>query len=1030
MANKLLSFLFIIMSASLSATTSGMTDFCMRAFKCPIRSEISKYGFQYNPQKFSGDIRNQIRLLSSSGNTQGLITLSDSLRKSAQMNSSDTSFKADVLYYSGVCQLLASRHRQALADLQECIKLKKIIKKKDDIFGKALYNAGIASTYLGEYFQVINYMTEYTELAGLLFSSDGAEMIEALTSMAGASTELHDHESFVGFALRAIGILKSADTRQYPYGTLRTLYSVIGVGYARMGEYAKARIYLENAEAENSGNNLPTDDHYINLINSLAITYGYLGLEKKSAEYLSRGIDLAVNNNSDLAFNMLHSYAVTLGRSGKILEGEALLESVVKKARQVYGNDSRLYIQQLKNYAGYLTYYSPDNTGALREYVHLLNYVSRHSDDSQMNGQILAGYSRALYRNGDYREALSIISTLLAGKSTGDPERYQYTNPDIGSLNAGGNTLSILQLKHDILWDMYRTENTFSFLESAAETAGLIIGMIDKIRITISEEESRIVLGDRYRIAYLHAIRDFELCFTITGENRYMEKAFEFAERSKVAGLLAATRQLKAIQFHIPVNLAEKENSLQRMISFYGSRIAEENEKENPDEALIESWNERMLSAVAGRDSLINTFEKDFPGYYSLKYNTRVPAMKDIPALTGRNSNYINYVIADSVIYIFLVNRKYHKIFPVTTDSLFMKKLADFRSLLSDPSQSKSARSKFDTYQDIGHELYNILIGPVGKYLISDNLLISTDNILSYLPFETFLSKKYSGDEILYRKLDYLMNDYNISYVYSAAFLNENLGRRENKVRNMIAFAPSYLPGMNYDTLIRGKSDSGTLRDLPYAINEAEYAAAVAKGEVFLHDEATETLYKDKAGDYSIIHLAMHTILDDQNPMNSALIFSSSRDTLNDGLLYTYEIYGIPLRASMIVLSSCNTGSGVLSTGEGILSLSRGFLYSGSQSVVLSLWKVDDKSGTDIVRMFYDNLQKGMKKNLALRKARNRYLEDANQLKSHPYFWSTLVIFGDNSPLFRRTTVIPLVSAIILAAGIILFVYLRKLRSS
>ncbi len=56
------------------------------------------------------------------------------------------------------------------------------------------------------------------------------------------------------------------------------------------------------------------------------------------------------------------------------------------------------------------------------------------------------------------------------------------------------------------------------------------------------------------------AIRDFELCYKNTGERRYLEKAFEFAEKSKVAGLLAATRELNAIQFHIPPAIAELKN--------------------------------------------------------------------------------------------------------------------------------------------------------------------------------------------------------------------------------------------------------------------------------------------------------------------------------------------------------------------------------------------------------------------------------------------------------------------------------------
>lgn len=65
----------------------------------------------------------------------------------------------------------------------------------------------------------------------------------------------------------------------------------------------------------------------------------------------------------------------------------------------------------------------------------------------------------------------------------------------------------------------------------------------------------------------------------------------------------------------------------------------------------------------------------------------------------------------------------------------------------------------------------------------------------------------------------------------------------------------------------------------------------------------------------------MHTLLNDRYPMHSKMIFSPEPDGSEDGFLKTYEIYGIPFKAKMVVLSSCNSGSGYLHEGEGILSL-------------------------------------------------------------------------------------------------------------
>ncbi len=151
---------------------------------------------------------------------------------------------------------------------------------------------------------------------------------------------------------------------------------------------------------------------------------------------------------------------------------------------------------------------------------------------------------------------------------------------------------------------------------------------------------------------------------------------------------------------------------------------------------------------------------------------------------------------------------------------------------------------------------------------------------------------------------------------------------------------------------------------------EAEYVTALTGGKLFINKAARESVFKAEAAKYDIIHLAMHTILNDQYPMHSKMLFYQEKDSVEDGNLNTYEVYGVPLKAKMVILSSCNTGTGVLHSGEGILSLARGFVYSGSQSVVMSMWEIEDRSGAEIVKSYYKFLKKGATKSNALRKAR------------------------------------------------------------
>ena len=82
------------------------------------------------------------------------------------------------------------------------------------------------------------------------------------------------------------------------------------------------------------------------------------------------------------------------------------------------------------------------------------------------------------------------------------------------------------------------------------------------------------------------------------------------------------------------------------------------------------------------------------------------------------------------------------------------------------------------------------------------------------------------------------------------------------------------------------------------------------------------------------------------------------------------------------------------------MSLARGFLYAGCPSIIMSLWEVEDESGTKIMTSFYKNLKRGKSKDEALRSAKLEYLNSVNSRLAHPHYWLGFVSLGDNSSLF------------------------------
>jgi CHAT domain-containing protein len=126
---------------------------------------------------------------------------------------------------------------------------------------------------------------------------------------------------------------------------------------------------------------------------------------------------------------------------------------------------------------------------------------------------------------------------------------------------------------------------------------------------------------------------------------------------------------------------------------------------------------------------------------------------------------------------------------------------------------------------------------------------------------------------------------------------------------------------------------------------------------------------------------------------------------MEDGNLYSYEISQLKLQAQLVVLSGCNTGYGWLLQSEGLISLARSFLYTGIRTVAYTLWPLADKAGSDLVSSFYRAMRSRLPLDKAMRKTKLGYLENADPVMAHPYYWSGYIVAGktDPVPVFRFT---------------------------
>ena len=126
---------------------------------------------------------------------------------------------------------------------------------------------------------------------------------------------------------------------------------------------------------------------------------------------------------------------------------------------------------------------------------------------------------------------------------------------------------------------------------------------------------------------------------------------------------------------------------------------------------------------------------------------------------------------------------------------------------------------------------------------------------------------------------------------------------------------------------------------------------------------------------------------------NHILDGDSIPENVEDGILTAKEIADVDLRSlDMVVLSACQTGLGDISQGEGVFGLQRGFKKAGANSILMSLWEVNDEATQILMTQFYKNLVSGQSKRQSLHSAQKYLREFNNGRFNEPKYWAAFIL--------------------------------------
>ena len=280
---------------------------------------------------------------------------------------------------------------------------------------------------------------------------------------------------------------------------------------------------------------------------------------------------------------------------------------------------------------------------------------------------------------------------------------------------------------------------------------------------------------------------------------------------------------------------------------------------------------------------------------------------------------------------------------------------------------SEAYRRDVAPLKDLTRKLAAHLLGPIQADLEAHrNLILIPNDLLLYLPIHALTRAQPDGAD------RFLAETHAVSYVTQL---------------ELVDLLTPGKPAANAPLLALANPD-GTL---PAASQEIRALRRIRPSVTALEGaDATKTRFLSQVGQFADLHLATHGVLDPQRPERSYLLMAGQDEASQR--LGIGEIAGLSLPPNgLAILSACETALGEQVPGAALSTLAAAFSQAGAQSVMASLWKVNDASTRDFMVAFHRALPTGGRAS-ALQQAQMTVLKDPQT--AHPYYWAPFILIG------------------------------------
>jgi tetratricopeptide (TPR) repeat protein len=748
---------------------------------------------------------------------------------------------------------------------------------------------------------------------------------------------------------------------------------------------------------------------------NLGTTYFYIREYETALKYLNEGLRIKRDNNLNEAGLILLMIAETYSELDRYKEADIYFRKSIADVIREHGPD---HFRLPEFYFGYSEFLR--KMGNYTEAMKTLREALRIS---------LKAYG---LKNNITSQAYSNIGDLYLEKGYADSSLYYYqrslisivkdfnneniySNPSADSSYFNITLLDNLKGKSKALEACSESSHDLpeklQTMSEALETTEICLRLIDIITNSYPSEESQMYLARNEKETYIAAIRLAAGINSLSGDIT-AEGIYSIAQKQKASILR------NKIEGNNLLNSVIVPDSLREKMKFISSKLADYNkllsEIQRNDSMMIIQYKDKIFDLNREKEKTMQDISSTVPGYNDLMKRTDLVPIKTIRQDLSHNEMILDYFLSNETkdnrrkLYIFLITRNKVQF----SETYLGPEFGYYAGLLRNTTDPTSclANKCVKEYAEGLYYMYQNLILPVENKISCKRLVIIPDEELGWLPFEAFLKEPPVDGKTDFEDSHFLIRDYVISYGYSSSLMNESRNSLK-KSPGVLSFTPEY--SNNNEIALAG------------ALAEISKINTMFEGKCFSGNKATKSNFLSSINEPAIFHLAMHSMPDSVNPLYSYMLFEA--EDKNDGKLYNYEISLSKIESPMIVLSSCNSGTGTLFSGEGLMSLARSFILAGASSVVRTSWEVNDDVSSEIITNFYRLLKKGRNKDEALREAKLEYLKKSPPVFMHPYYWAAYQVVGDNGPVFenKRPQIVTIVT---ISCIMILILYLLKRR--